>query len=153
MVSFRLNDQDVDVDVPDNATLLYVLSFDLNDIGPKYGCGRSQCGSCTVLIDGDPVRSCDVTVSAAAGRHVTSLAGLREEDGTPGRLQRAFIEEQAAQCGFCTSGAILQAQSLLDRNPNPSESEVRSGLNEILCRCGTHNRIVRAVLRAAQEEA
>lgn len=151
MVAFMLNGTDVDVDVPNDSPLLYVLNFDLNDIGPKYGCGRSQCGSCTVLIDGDPVRSCDVSVSAAAGRSVTSLRGLREADGSPGPLQRAFIEEQAAQCGFCTSGAMLQAQAILDRNPNPSESEVRSGLNEILCRCGTHNRIIRAVLRAAEE--
>lgn len=151
MVAFVLNGTDVDVDVPNESPLLYVLNFDLNDIGPKYGCGRSQCGSCTVLIDGDPVRSCDVSVSAAAGRSVTSLRGLSEPDGSPGPLQRAFIEEQAAQCGFCTSGAMLQAQALLDRNPNPSESEVRSGLNEILCRCGTHNRIIRAVLRAAEE--
>ncbi len=151
MVAFVLNGTDVDVDVPDDAPLLHVLNFDLNDMGPKYGCGRSQCGSCTVLIDGDPVRSCDVSVSAASGRSVTSLRGLRESDGSPGPLQRAFIEEQAAQCGFCTSGAMLQAQALLDRNPNPSESEVRSSLNEILCRCGSHNRIIRAVLRAAEE--
>ncbi|WP_114965571.1 (2Fe-2S)-binding protein [Alkalilacustris brevis] len=151
MVAFRLNGEDVDLDVPNDSTLLYVLAFDANALGPKYGCGKSQCGSCTVLIDGDPVRSCDVTVSAAAGRQVTTLAGLREADGGPGPLQRAMIEEQAAQCGYCTAGAIMQAQALLDRNPNPTESEVRSGLNEILCRCGSHNRIVRAVLRAAEE--
>ena len=151
MVSFRLNGEDVDLDVPSGSTLLYVLAFDANAIGPKYGCGKSQCGSCTVLIDGEPVRSCDVTVSAAAGRNVTTLAGLRESDGSPGPLQRAMIAEQAAQCGYCASGAMLQAQALLDRNPNPSESEVRSALNEILCRCGAHNRIVRAVLRAAEE--
>lgn len=151
MVAFRLNGEDVDLDVPGDSTLLHVLEFDANALGPKYGCGKSQCGSCTVLIDGDPVRSCDVSVSAAAGRQVTTLAGLREDDGSPGPLQRAMIEEQAAQCGYCTAGAIMQAQALLDRNPNPSESEVRSGLNEILCRCGSHNRIVRAVLRAAEE--
>jgi nicotinate dehydrogenase subunit A len=137
--------------VPDDSTLLYVLAFDANAIGPKYGCGKSQCGACTVMVDGEPVRSCVTKVSAVAGRNVTTLAGLREADGTPGPLQRAMIAEQAAQCGYCASGVIIQAQALLDRNPNPTESDVRSALNGFLCRCGAHNRIVRAVLRAAQE--
>jgi len=151
VVAFRLNGDDVALDVPVDATLLYALAFDANAIGPRFGCGKSQCGSCTVLIDGEPVRSCDVKVSAAAGRNVTTLAGLRETDGSPGPLQRAMIEEQAAQCGYCSSGMMMQAQALLDRNPDPTDSEVRSALNEILCRCGSHNRIVRAVLRAAKE--
>ena len=149
MVAFRLNDKDVDVAAPDDAPLLFVLANDLHVNGAKYGCGRSQCGACTVLIDGQPVRSCQTMASAAAGRSITTLEGLRDGDG-PGVLQQAFIDEQAAQCGFCSSGMILQAQALLDRNPNPTDADVRSALNANLCRCGSHNRIVRAVLRAAQ---
>ncbi|MEZ5670737.1 MAG: (2Fe-2S)-binding protein [Alphaproteobacteria bacterium] len=150
MIAFRLNNQDVQVDAPDGATLLSVLVHDLQVNGTKYGCGRSQCGSCTVLIDGEPVASCQTTASAAAGRSVETLAGLREGD-KPGSLQQAFIDEQAAQCGYCTSGMIMTAQALLDRNPSPTESDVRAALDGNLCRCGTHNRVVRAVLRAAQE--
>lgn len=151
MVAFNLNGKDVTLDVPDDSTLLYVLAFDANAVGPKFGCGKSQCGACTVLVDGEPVRSCDAKASAVAGRSVTTLAGLREADGSPGPLQRAMIAEQAAQCGYCASGVIMQAQALLDRNPTPTEADVRSALNGFLCRCGAHNRIVRAVLRAAQE--
>ncbi len=150
MVAFTLNERDVSVDVPDDSPLLFVLANDLQVNGAKYGCGRSQCGTCVVLIDGEPVRSCTTKVSAAAGRWVTTLEGLLE-DGKPSKLQQAFIDEQAAQCGFCVSGIIMQSQALLDRNPSPTESEVRSALNGNLCRCGTHNRIVRAVLRAAKE--
>lgn len=150
MLNFRLNGQDVSVDAPGEASLLSVLNNDLDEYGAKYGCGLSQCGSCTVLIDGDPVRSCQTTAQSAIGRSVTTLAGLKE-DGGPSKLQQAFIDEQAAQCGYCLSGMIMVAQSLLDRNPSPSESEIRSALNANLCRCGSHNRIVRAVIRASQE--
>ncbi|MFZ9683173.1 MAG: (2Fe-2S)-binding protein [Cephaloticoccus sp.] len=151
MVAFTLNETTIDLAVPDDATLLYALAFDANAIGPKFGCGKSQCGACTVLVDGEPVRSCDTKVASVAGRNVTTLAGLREPDGSPGPLQRAMIAEQAAQCGYCASGVIMQAQALLDRNPNPTDADVRSALAGFLCRCGAHNRIVRAVLRAAQE--
>ncbi len=150
MVAFRLNGKDVTVDAPDGVPLLTVLVNDLRINGTKFGCGRAQCGACTVLIDGEPVRSCVTMSSAAAGRSVTTLEGLRET-GKPGKLQQAFIDEQAAQCGYCASGMILQAQALLDRNPNPTDGEVRSALDANLCRCGSHNRIVRAVLRAAKE--
>ncbi len=150
MISFKLNEKDVRVDAPASAPLLYVLSNDLGMNGVKFGCGKSQCGACAVLIDGEPVRSCATQVSAASGRSVTTLEGLRQ-DGKPSKLQQAFIDEQAAQCGFCASGMIVQAQALLDRNPNPSDPEVRAALNSNLCRCGAHNRIVRAVLRAAKE--
>jgi nicotinate dehydrogenase subunit A len=150
MISLTLNGQPAEVDVPSATPLLTVLWNDLGVFGPKYGCGKSQCGSCTVLIDGEPVKSCQTAVSAAAGREVTTLEGLLE-DGQPNALQRAFIAEQAAQCGYCSSGMILAAQALLDRNPSPSEADVRSALNGNLCRCGAHNRIVRAVMRAAQE--
>jgi nicotinate dehydrogenase subunit A len=103
-----------------------------------------------VIVDGEPVRSCQTALSAVAGRSVVTLEGLRE-GGKPSKLQQAFIDEQAAQCGFCAAGMIMQAQALLDRNPQPTESDVRTSLNGNLCRCGAHNRIVRAVLRAARE--
>ena len=150
MTTMRLNGRDVSVDVPPTTPLLTVLWNDLNAVGPKYGCGKSQCGACTVLLDGEPVRSCQTALGAAAGREVTTLEGLLE-DGQPSALQRAFIQEQAAQCGYCSAGMIMTAQALLDRNPNPTESEVRTALNGVLCRCGAHNRIVRAVMRAARE--
>lgn len=150
MLNFKLNGEDVSVAAPGDATLLSVLSDDLKLAGPKYGCGLSQCGACAVLIDGEVVRSCQTKAEAAVGRSVTTLAGL-QEDGKPGPLQQAFIDEQAAQCGYCASGMIITAQALLDRNPTPTEADVRSALNANLCRCGSHNRIVRAVLRAAQE--
>ena len=118
--------------------------------GQKYGCGKSQCGACTVLIDDEPVVACQTGAESAAGRSVTTLEGLRE-DGKPSPLQQAFIDEQAAQCGYCLSGMIVTAQAFLDLNPDPTESEIRTALNGNLCRCGTHNRIVRAVLRAAKE--
>jgi nicotinate dehydrogenase subunit A len=150
MLNFRLNGEDVSVDAPDDATLLSVLSDDLQLAGPKFGCGLSQCGACAVLIDGDVVRSCQTRAQTAIGRSVTTLAGLRE-DGKPNPLQQAFIDEQAAQCGFCSSGMIIAAQALLDRNPSPTDADVRAALNGNLCRCGSHNRIVRDELRAAQE--
>ncbi len=150
MFNLKVNDRDVSIDAPEDATLLAVLSNDLKLAGPKFGCGLSQCGSCTVLLDGEPVKSCQTKAQAAIGRSVTTLEGLREGDGA-GPLQRAFITEQAAQCGYCASGMIMAAQALLDRNPSPTESDVRAALNGNLCRCGTHNRIVRAVLRAAEE--
>jgi aerobic-type carbon monoxide dehydrogenase small subunit (CoxS/CutS family) len=150
VLNFKLNGEDVSVDAPGDASLLTVLSNDLHAVGQKYGCGLSQCGACSVMIDGEPVRSCQTQAQAASGRSVTTLAGL-QEDGKPGKLQQAFIDEQAAQCGYCASGIIIVAQALLDRNPNPTDSDVRTALANNLCRCGTHNRIVRAVLRAAKE--
>ena len=142
--------QEVSVDAPAEASLLFVLTNDLDQHGLKFGCGRSQCGACTVHIDGESVRSCVTQAGAAVGRSVTTLAGLLE-NGKPNKLQQAFIDEQAAQCGYCINGMIMEAQALLDLNPTPTESDVRNALNDNLCRCGTHNRIVRAVLRAAQE--
>ena len=149
MLEFKLNGKDVSVDAPPEDSLLSVLTNDLDQHGLKLGCGRSQCGSCTVLIDGESVRSCVTRAQAAIGRSVTTLAGLLE-DGKPNKLQQAFIDEQAAQCGYCINGMIMSAKELLDRNPRPSEADVRAALADNLCRCGTHARIIRAVLRAAQ---
>jgi nicotinate dehydrogenase subunit A len=115
----------------------------------QYGCGKSQCGSCSVLVQGEAIRSCATKLSAVAGKSVTTLEGLTE-NGKPSKLQQAFIDEQAAQCGYCTAGMIIQAEALLDQNPNPSESEIRSAMNGNLCRCGTQNRVVRAIQRAAK---
>ena len=147
MLEFKLNDKDVTADVPDNATLLWVLTDNLRQHGLKFGCGLSQCGACDVMIDGEVVRSCQTKASSAAGRSVITLAGLME-NGKAGKLQQAFIDEQAAQCGYCISGMIMTAQALIDSNPKPTESDVRTALNGNLCRCGTHTRIIRAVLRA-----
>lgn len=151
MVAFRLNGQDVNIDVPDSTTLLEMLNFDAGLSGPKFGCGLSQCGACMVLVDGDVVVSCQTKATAAGGRSVETLEGLMDGDA-PGRLQQAFIDEQAAQCGYCIPGIIMRAQALLDRNPTPTESEVKVALDGNLCRCGTHTRIIRAVLRAASAE-
>ena len=137
----------VEIDDPETP-LLYVLRDDLGLTGTKFGCGLAQCGACTVVVDGRAVRSCVVPARAAAGQDVTTIEGL----GAPGRphpLQAAFIEEQAAQCGYCTAGMVMAAKAFLDRTPRPTESQVREALAESLCRCGTHPRVVRAVLRAA----
>jgi nicotinate dehydrogenase subunit A len=135
------------VDDPD-VPLLYVLRNDLGLHGPRFGCGLGQCGSCTVLVDGRAVRSCGVPVSAVAGRRVVTLEGL----GTPQRrhpLQQAFIAEQAAQCGYCINGMIMQSAAFLAANKAPSEDEIKAALADNLCRCGAHPRILRAVKRAA----
>jgi len=138
------------VDVWDSAEpLLYVLRDELGLTGAKVGCGLGQCGSCTVLLDDQPVRACLVPVSSVAGRRVTTIEGL----GTPGKpdpLQAAFIAEQAAQCGYCTSGMIMSARALLRETPRPTEEAVKQALAGNLCRCGAHTRIVRAVLRASR---
>lgn len=129
--------------------LLYALRNDLTLNAAKFGCGLAQCGACTVLMNGAPVRSCVVPLGAIGNAEITTLEGLRTLEHLHA-LQRAFIDEQAAQCGYCTSGMIMTAKALLDRTPNPSEAQVRAALDGNLCRCGTHNRVVRAVLRAAQ---
>ncbi|MBU6190860.1 MAG: (2Fe-2S)-binding protein [Betaproteobacteria bacterium] len=149
VIEFRLNGRPVRSTAPDDETLLSALTNDHEVNGAKYGCGRAQCGSCTVLVDGNPVKSCAAPLSSVGGRNVTTLEGLTQ-NGRPSRLQQAFIDEQAAQCGYCSAGMIMQAQALLDRNPRPTDAEVRAALDGNLCRCGAHNRIVRAVLRAAK---
>ena len=146
----RVNGRPVTVESWDPAQpLLYVLRSSLGLHGPKFGCGLGQCGSCTVLIDGKTARSCMVPVRQAAGRTITTLEGL----GTPERpdpVQAAFIAEQAAQCGYCTNGMIMASRALLNETPNPSPDQVKQRLAGNLCRCGTHTRILSAVLRAAK---
>jgi nicotinate dehydrogenase subunit A len=132
--------------------LLYVLRNDLALNAAKYGCGFGQCGACTVELDGKATRSCVTPVESAVGKKIVTLEALGTAD-KPGALQRAFIAEQAAQCGYCIAGMMMSAHALLSRNPHPTEAEVRAALGGNLCRCGTHNRIVRAVLRAAAEGA
>ena len=129
--------------------LLYVLRNDLGFNAAKFGCGLGQCGACTVLVDGAPVRSCITPIDTLGQSEITTLEGLGTFE-RPHPLQSAFITEQAAQCGYCIAGMIMFAKALLDRIPQPSEAEVRLGLTGNLCRCGVHNRIVRAVLKVAQ---
>jgi nicotinate dehydrogenase subunit A len=149
-VSLKVNGATRSVPAEPDTPLLYVLRNDLELNGAKFGCGMAQCGACTVLVDGRAVRSCVTDIGSLANAEITTLEGLGTIE-KPHPLQRAFIEEQAVQCGYCISGMIMTARALLDRNPKPSESDVRQALASNLCRCGTHNRIVRAVLRAANE--
>jgi nicotinate dehydrogenase subunit A len=149
MITLKVNGQSHQVDADPATPLLYVLRDDLQLNGAKFGCGLGQCGACTVMVEGRAVLSCITPVALVGDRPVTTVEGLGTAD-KPGALQRAFIEEQAAQCGYCISGMIMSAKELLDRNPRPSEQDVRAALAGNLCRCGTHNRIIRAVLRAAQ---
>jgi nicotinate dehydrogenase subunit A len=130
--------------------LLYVLRNDFELNGAKYGCGFGQCGACTVIVDGEAVRSCVTPLSAVVGRKIVTLEALGTA-AKPGPLQRAFIAEQAAQCGYCVAGMMMSAKALLDRKAAPTEAEIRTALAANLCRCGTHNRIVRAIQRAAKE--
>jgi nicotinate dehydrogenase subunit A len=147
----RVNGRDRTVDSWDpNQPLLYVLRDGLELHGPKYGCGLGQCGACAVIMNGLTVRSCITPISKAAGQSITTLEGLGTPE-KPGVLQAAFIAEGAAQCGYCTNGMIMSAEALLKRNPKPTAEQVKQGLASCLCRCGTHTRIVRAVLRAARE--
>jgi len=145
----RVNGIDHDVSAEPETPLLYVLRNELSLNAPKFGCGLGQCGACTVLVDGEARRSCVVQTSAVAGKQVTTLEGL----GTPDRphpLQRAFIDEQAAQCGYCVNGMIMRGAALLARTPHPTRDEITTALSSNLCRCGTHMRIVRAIARAAE---
>lgn len=149
-VSLTVNGATRSVPAEPDTPLLYVLRNDLELNGAKFGCGLAQCGACTVLVNGQAVRSCVTPIDSLAGAQITTLEGLGTLD-KPHALQRAFIAEQAAQCGYCINGMIMSAKALLDRNPKPSEADVREALAANLCRCGTHNRIVRAILRAADE--
>jgi nicotinate dehydrogenase subunit A len=148
--TLRVNGETRTVAVEPDTPLLYVLRNDLELNGPKFGCGLAQCGACSVLVDGKEVRACVTPVSAAAKGRITTIEGLGSMEKLH-PLQRAFIEEQACQCGFCGNGMVMAAKALLDRNTSPTNQEVRQALNGHLCRCASHNRIVRAVQRAAKE--
>ena len=148
----RVNGAEHDVTAEPDTPLLSVLHNDLALNGPKFGCGLGQCGACTVHIDGAPRRSCITNLSAVVGKDVVTLEGLGTTD-RPHALQQAFIDEQAAQCGYCINGMIMRAAALLSRTPHPSRDEILSSMSANLCRCGTHMRIVRAIERAAMATA
>lgn len=147
---FNLNGESVSVDVEDDTLLLEVLRNDLGLNGPKFGCGLAQCGACAVLLDGVSIRSCVTPVSAVAERNITTLEGLGNEE-YPHPLQKAFIVEQAMQCGYCASGIMTTAAALLSNNPSPTRDEITKALAGHLCRCGAQPRMIRAVERAARE--
>ncbi len=150
MISLVVNGKEHALDVSPDTPLLYVLRNDLGLNGPKFGCGLGQCGACTVIMDGEAVLSCVMPVNHATGHKILTLEGL----GTvkkPHPIQKAFIEEQAAQCGYCINGMIMRSKVLIDRTPNPTEQQIRDALAPNLCRCGTHLDIIRAVQRAAKE--
>ena len=148
-ISININGRRHEVSAEPETALLYVLRNDLKLKGARFGCGLGQCGACTVLVDGKPVQSCDLPLSAAVGKSITTIEGLAT-GGELHPLQAAFIAEQAAQCGFCVTGIIMAAKALLDANPRPADAEIRSALKGNLCRCGTHQRILRAIRRASE---
>ena len=148
--SLRVNGQPRTVDVDPATPLLYVLSDDLALNGPKFGCGLGQCGACTVIMNGQAVRSCVTPVSAVQQAAITTLEGIGTIEN-PHPLQKAFIEEQAAQCGFCVNGVILTAKAFLDRNPRATEAQIQQAMSGVLCRCFTNVRMLRAINRARQE--
>jgi nicotinate dehydrogenase subunit A len=151
-ITLRVNGTSRTLDADPQMPLLYALRNDLELKGPRFGCGKGQCGACSVLIDGAVVRSCITPMSSVANRPVTTLEGLGSS-AKPSVVQAAFIEEQAAQCGYCINGMVVAATALLKSNPQPSETQIREALATHLCRCGTHTRIVKAVQRAARQTA
>jgi nicotinate dehydrogenase subunit A len=152
LLSLKVNGQTHSFDVDPTTPLLYVLSDDLGLRGPKFGCGLGQCGACTVLVKGQAVRSCITAVEAVQGLEIITLEGLGTVN-KPHPIQNAFIEEQAAQCGYCLNGVILTAKAFLDKNPKATEKEIQEGMSRVLCRCFTHTRMLRAIGRARQEMA
>jgi len=148
-LAIRVNGRRHVVEATSDTALLYVLRNELELRGPRFGCGLAQCGACTVQVDGEPTRSCVTPVSEVEGKQVTTLEGLGSE-AKPGRVQKAFIEHQAAQCGYCTNGMIVAADAFLAANPEPSEDEIKRAMNPYICRCGTHFRIVAAIKAAAE---
>ena len=151
-ISLNVNGKQRVVETDPTTPLLYVLRDDLGLQGPRFGCGLSQCGACTVIMDGTAVRSCGLPVSRAQNRSITTLEGLGSV-AQPHPLQKAFIEEQAAQCGYCMNGMIMNAKVLLDKNPNPTVAQIKQALVATLCRCGSHLRVIRAIRRAASQKA
>ena len=152
VVNLKVNGREHSLDLDPATPLLYVLSDDLGLNGPKFGCGLGQCGACTVIVKGQAIRSCITPVKAVAGSEITTLEGLGTVE-KPHPIQRAFIEEQAAQCGFCLNGVILTAKAYLDKNPKATGEEIRQALSGVLCRCFTNVRMLRAIERYRQEGA
>jgi nicotinate dehydrogenase subunit A len=151
-VRFRLNGAETEVDADPDRSLLDILRGQLGMTGPHFGCGAGECGACNVIIGDHAVSACDTPLWSVADKDVTTIEGLGANE-RPHPLQRAFIAEQALQCGYCVSGILISAAALLKRNPSPTSREVKEALDRNLCRCGSHNRMVRAVLRAAEEMA
>jgi aerobic-type carbon monoxide dehydrogenase small subunit (CoxS/CutS family) len=149
-VRFKLNGKEVAVETSPERMLLWVLRADLGLTGAKYGCGEGYCGACTVLVDGQPVRSCQYPLAMAEGKSVLTIEGLASRDGRLHPLQQAFVDHGAMQCGYCTSGMILQAYALLLRKPDPTEAEIADALEGNLCRCGGYQRIIAAIRSASQ---
>ncbi len=147
-ITLKVNGKSHEIDTDASTPLLYVLRNDLGLHGPKFGCGLGQCGACTVQVGGRAMFSCIMPIAAIGGREITTVEGLLE-NGKPNKVQQAFIDEQAAQCGYCIAGMVMRAQSLLQTNPKPTEAEIRQHMRPNLCRCGTHAAILRAVKRAA----
>ena len=150
VMNFKVNGRAQSVDVDPATPLLYVLSDDLELRGPKFGCGLGQCGSCTVILKGQAVRSCITPVGSVAGAEVTTLEGIGTVE-KPHPIQKAFIDEQAMQCGFCVNGVIMTAKAFLDRNPRATDTQIQQAMSGVLCRCGTHVRMMRAIQRYAKE--
>jgi len=148
-VNLNINGKEVSVDAPPDKMFLWVLRDDLNLTGAKYGCGEGQCGACTVLIDGVAIRSCVLPAKSAAGKKIITIEGL-EENGKLHRVQQAFLDKGAFQCGYCTPGMIMAAVSLLAKKPKPAEADIKRGMNGNICRCGTYPRIVQAVRLASR---
>ena len=150
-ISLKVNGKSQVVDVDPETPLLYVLRNDLQLNGPKFGCGLAQCGACTVIMNGNAIRSCVTLVSAAQNQPVTTLEGLGSTKKMH-KIQQAFVDEQAVQCGYCINGMIMTSKALLDKNPKPTDSQIKEALAGNLCRCGTHTRILRAVKRASGQK-
>ena len=151
-ITLKVNGKSSVVEAEPNTPLLYVLRDNLSLHGPRFGCGLGQCGACTVLVDGNTMRSCMLPVSAAQNKSVTTLEGLGSV-AHPHPVQAAFVQEQAAQCGYCMNGMILGAKALLDKNSHPTVAEIKHSLNNYICRCGSHLRVIRAIQRAASAKA
>ena len=148
MITLTVNGRQHEVEADPDTPLLYVLRDDLQLNGAKFGCGFGQCGACTVMVDGKAIFSCVTPIALLPARQIKTIEGLGTESA-PGVVHRAFTEEQAAQCGYCIAGMVMRAQALLERNPSPTEDQIREAMMPNLCRCGTHMRILRAVQRAA----
>ena len=150
VLTLKVNGQSHSLDLDPATPLLYVLGDDLELRGPKFGCGLGQCGSCTVIVKGEAIRSCITPVAAVAGSEITTLEGLGTIE-KPHPIQKAFIDEQAMQCGFCINGVIMTAKAFLDRNPKATDAQIRQAMSGVLCRCHAHVRMIRAIKRYAQE--